>query len=312
MQNTTPAANGRLERFVRSIEARGLSKNTVAAYCKDIQRFEDYLQSSSTDVPDLAERTTRVVRGFIQRLHTEGLSGRSINRMMSSVRAYLRFLHREKILAESVHSRIRGRRSSKRLPRYLNEPDAAALMDKPESQNFQGRRDKAILETLYASGCRLEELAGMQLDDLNLKDGDIRVLGKGRKERRVPVGEYAVQSLEAYLSIRMQLFPGVRSQRLFLNRLGGDLTRRSISRIVKKYSAMLGTTDPISPHVLRHTFATHMLNKGADITSIKDMLGHSSLRSTQLYSHVSLEKLKKMYKLAHPRAEEHDEEKGKK
>jgi integrase/recombinase XerC len=195
-------------------------------------------------------------------------------------------------------------RFEKHLPRFLIASDVDRIMEFPDPDTFLGSRDLAIIELLYSTGCRLSEMSAVKFDDLDLEAGSIRVLGKRRKERIVPVGKYARIALENYLSKRVSKYPESGCQQIFLNRMGGALTSRSIARIVHKYSKMLGTADPISPHALRHSFATHLLDAGADILAIKEMLGHASLSTTQIYSHVSLEKLKKVYKKTHPRAGE--------
>lgn len=253
---------------------------------------------------DIESRTSVVMREFIRRLHVDGLSNRSICRTLSALKSYLRYLHRQGITSENLGSRIMSLRFEKSLPRFLIASDVDRIMEFPDPDTFLGSRDLAIIELLYSTGCRLSEMSAVRFDDLDLEAGNIRVLGKRRKERIVPVGKYARFALENYLSKRVSKYPDSRCAEIFLNRMGGALTSRSIARIVHKYSKLLGTADPISPHALRHSFATHLLDAGADILAIKEMLGHASLSTTQIYSHVSLEKLKKVYKKTHPRAGE--------
>jgi len=298
-----PASKRHAEEFLKYlVEQRSYSPNTIIAYRHDLERLRSYLLERSISKKQVEDNLNRVIRDFIRRLHADGLSNRSICRVLSSVKSYLKHLHRTGVTSENLGAMIMSIRFEKKLPRYLIQFDVDRLMQYPDPDTFLGSRDLAIIELLYSTGCRLSELANITFDDIDLNAGNVRVTGKGRKERLVPVGKYARTALENYISRRVSVFSDSRCEFIFLNKLGGPLTSRSISRVVKKYSSMLGTTDPISPHTLRHSFATHLLDAGADIMAIKEMLGHSSLSTTQIYSHVSLERLRKVYEKAHPRA----------
>jgi site-specific recombinase XerD len=283
-------------------DQRGYSPNTVAAYEKDIHRFQKYLWDKSVGVSELHRRFGPVIREFNRRLGVEGLSNRSICRVLSTIRSYFKYLARQNITSEDLGARIMGLRFEKKLPRFLLESDVERLMEFPDPEKFIGARDLALIELLYSTGCRLDEIISVRFDDLDIDNNCVRVMGKRRRERIAPIGKYAHAALRNYLHRRMIRFPDNLAPELFLNQSGRPLSRRAISRVVRKYTAMLGTGDPASPHMLRHSFATHLLDHGADIMAIKEMLGHSSLSSTQEYSSVTLRKLRDAYDKAHPRA----------
>ncbi|MFH1891597.1 MAG: tyrosine recombinase [Candidatus Zixiibacteriota bacterium] len=298
-----PASKRHSEAFLKHIlEQKSYSLNTITAYRNDITRFRAFVEEKSIPTKEIEQRLSRVIRDFIRRLHADGLSNRSICRVLSSLKSYFKYLHSNSVTSENLGAAIMTVRFEKKLPRFLIQSDVERLMGFPDPETFLGSRDLAIIEMLYSTGCRVSELAAVRFDDVDPAGGNLRVIGKRKKERLVPVGKYAQIALDNYFARRVSKFPDARHDKVFLNRLGGVLTPRSMARIVKKYSKMLGTTDPISPHKLRHSFATHLLDAGADIMAIKEMLGHSSLSTTQIYSHVSLERLKQVYKKAHPRA----------
>jgi len=290
------------EFFIYLSEQRACSKNTIIAYRRDIERFQIFLTEKKITQEEIEKHLSRVIREFIRRLHVDGLSNRSVCRVLSGIKSFFKYLHSRNITEENLGTAIYGLKFEKKLPRFLLKTDVERLLEFPDPESFLGSRDLAIIELLYSTGCRLSEVCSVEYNDIDIPSGSLRVLGKGSKERIVPVGKYARMALENYLVIRRTQFPQVRTERIFLNRMGGPLSTRTISRIIRKYSSLLGTVDPISPHVLRHSFATHLLDNGADIMAIKEMLGHSSLSTTQIYSHVSLEKLKRVYDQSHPRS----------
>ncbi len=298
-----PTSRRHASEFLKYLsDQRSFSNNTVNAYRRDIERFQRFLSEKRITLQEIENSLSRVIREFIRRLHADGLSNRSVCRVLSGIKSYLKYLHARDVTEENLGAAITGLRFEKKLPRFLLKTDIERLLEYPDPETFMGSRDLAVIELLYSTGCRLSEICAVQYDDVDIRSGSLRVLGKGSKERIVPIGNYARMALENYLAIRQTRFPGVRTERVFLNRTGSPISSRTISRIVKKYSAMLGTVDPISPHVLRHSFATHLLDNGADLMAIKEMLGHSSLSTTQVYSHVSLEKLKRVYDQTHPRS----------
>ncbi len=298
-----PASKSHCEAFLKYlIEQKSCSPHTIAAYRSDIGRFRGFVLERSFSKSDIEARLSVVVREFVRRLHVDGLSNRSACRVLSALKSYFRFLHRKGITSENLGLKVMGLRFERNLPRFLIKSDVERLMQFPDPDSFLGSRDLAIIELLYSTGCRLSELSALTFNDIDIEAGSMRVFGKRRKERIVPVGAYARTALENYILKRSIRYPAARGPEIFLNRSGGTLTSRSVARIVKKYSKMLGTADPVSPHGLRHSFATHLLDAGADIMAIKEMLGHSSLSTTQVYSHVSLGKLKEVYGKTHPRS----------
>jgi integrase/recombinase XerC len=245
------------------------------------------------------------------RLQRDGISKRSVARKLSTLRGFFRYLLKKGLIDLDPTTGLQTPKLDKRLPKFLRSPQIDALMRCPDTTDPFGMRDSALLEVLYAAGVRVSELVGIDLPDLDLRSGEIKVLGKGSKERIVLIGRAAQEALGAYISVgRGTLLAKRRApvaeNALFLNRYGGRLSDRSVSRLLDKYFGMVSDEMKISPHVLRHTFATHMLENGADLRSIQELLGHVSLSTTQVYTHVTRERLKQVYDNAHPRAiEEH-------
>ena len=278
-----PASKSHCEAFLKYLaQQKSCSPHTITAYRSDISRFGAFILERGYSKNDLEARLSVVMRDFIRRLHVDGVSNRSACRVLSALKSYFKFLHREGIISENLGLRVMSLRFERSLPRFLVKSDVERLMEFPDPDSFLGSRDLAVIELLYSTGCRLSELSAVRFDDIDLESGSMRVFGKRRKERMVPVGTYARIALTNYLMKRSVHHPAARSAEVFLNRSGGALTPRSVARIVGKYSRMLGTADPISPHGLRHSFATHLLDAGADIMAIKEMLGHSSLSTTQI------------------------------
>ncbi|HET7876397.1 MAG TPA: tyrosine recombinase XerC, partial [Methylomirabilota bacterium] len=239
----------------------------------------------------------RVVRAYLAWLHGRRLSKATIARRLASVRSCLRFLARRGVIEGNPARQVPSPRQGRRLPSFLPKDESTGLLDLPAEPTPAGRRDHALLELLYATGLRVSECCGLDVDDLDRGQGTVRVLGKGDKERVVPVGDAALQAIDAYLAVR-----GPGGGPLFRNARGGRLTPRSAHRIVRRRAREAGIIRRVTPHTLRHTFATHMLGEGADLRLIQELLGHSRLSTTQRYTHVSPEHLMKVYDAAHPRA----------
>jgi integrase/recombinase XerC len=274
---------------------RGASGHTLRSYGADLREFSDFLRREGAG--GLPATDARLLRGYLAWLHRRGLARTSISRKLASVRSCLRFLVRRGWMARNPARDVRSPRPGRRLPSFLPKDESAALLDLGDRDSPLARRDAAIVELLYAAGLRVAECAGLDLDDLDRAQGTVRVLGKGRKERMVPVGEIALDALEAHLTAR-----GTAKGPLFRNARGGRLTARSIRDIVRRRARAAGLTRRVTPHTLRHTFATHMLGEGADLRLIQELLGHERLSTTQRYTHVSPESLMKVYDAAHPRA----------
>jgi integrase/recombinase XerC len=280
---------------------RLFSPRTVEAYRIDLLQFCDHLRGQMGRVPSPPEVDRAAVRGFLGHLARAGFKKRSIARKLTAVRSLFGYLTREKTVPNDPTAGIRSPRPERRLPRFLDEEEARIAVEMPFPEDAAGARDRAILELFSGGGVRLGELSGLDLDAVDVETGTARVLGKGDKERIVPIGRKAAEALRLYLDRRADLIPVPDERALFLNRLGRRLTDRGIQGIVSK-RLLRATGRRLSPHALRHTFATHLLNAGADLNAVKELLGHVSLSTTQVYTHVSVEHLKKVYRQAHPRA----------
>jgi len=292
-----------------SIYRENASPHTCRCYGKDLQEFEDFLKSSGMPLTPMGgveiEKVDRlVIRKYLSFLHRKNKKS-SIARKISTLRSFFKYLVREQVIPSNPAKSISTPKVEKTLPTTLTVDETFRLMESPqrvskkpssEGSRLKRLRDQAILELLYSSGLRVSELVGLNSNQLDLELGIVRVMGKGRKERIVPVGMKAIESLKAYMKseeCRREMNP------IFINASGGRLTARSVGRLIKKYSRHSGIFRKVSPHSLRHTFATHLLDAGADIREIQEMLGHSSLSTTQRYTHVSMGKLMEVYDKAH-------------
>jgi integrase/recombinase XerC len=324
---------GHLKAFLQHLALnRNASAHTVRAYDSDLSQFLTYTAAAAgikarelqpTQLDRLA------LRGFLADLHKQGLSRASAARKLAAVRTFLRYLRREELIDGDPGSLVATPKRDIRMPAHLSEGEMAALIEAPGEANVLACRDRAILELFYASGLRLSELAGLDIDDLNLGAKMVRVLGKGGKERIVPFNGSAATAIRAYLKGRDALIAGRNRQDrqerldrksavpsrpsspsrvsrprdpLFLNYRGGRLTTRSVDRLVRRYVAASSARMGISPHALRHSFATHLLQRGADLRVIQELLGHARLSTTQRYTHVNAAQLLEVYKKSHPRA----------
>jgi integrase/recombinase XerD len=286
---------------------RGLSRNTLAAYRRDLERYRSYLCSHG--LQDARQANDGAVAGFVAWLSaTEYMDGRryrasSVARMLSAVRMFHLFLVREGETQVTPAQAVVRPRVPRTLPRPLSVREVESLLAAPPQDGIAGLRDRAILETMYGAGLRVSELVGLDVDEVDLEEGSVRVFGKGSKERIVPLGRYAVDAVSAYLTQARPALAGAPSGgALFLNRRGGRLTRQSAHRILKAAVRRAGLTKRVTPHTLRHSFATHLLEGGADIRVVQELLGHATLTTTQIYTLVTGERLREEYFAAHPRA----------
>jgi len=292
---------------------RNVSPHTLRAYETDVTQFLAHL-SGRHERPGsalaLSHFDTDGVRGYLGELHDRGNSRASSARRLAAVRAFAKYLVREELLPDDPTGLVGAPRKERTLPNHLGRADVERLLEAPAADTIAGRRDLAILELFYASGLRLSELVGMDLEDLNLSGRVVRVRGKGGKERLVPFNSKAAEAMKRMLSDRSSSKFEVRSSKsgrsnrtpLFLNLRGARLTTRSVDRIVRRYVREAAITTGISPHALRHTFATHLLQNGADLRAIQELLGHARLSTTQRYTHLDVGRLQEVYKQAHPRA----------
>ena len=303
---------GYIDQFIHYLSMeKNASPHTCRCYRRDLEGFEDFLKSSGT-VLNLSgkveiEKVDRMaIRKYLSFLHRKNRKS-SIARKISTLRSFYKYLVREQVISSNPAKSVSTPKIEKTLPATLTVDEAFRLMEAPqtisekssEGSKEKGLRDRAILELLYSSGLRVSELVGLNSNQLDLDLGIVKVMGKGRKERIVPVGAKATEALVAYLKGR-GILGG--DEPIFINSLGGRLTARSVGRVMKRYSRQSGIFRKVSPHSLRHTFATHLLDAGADIREIQEMLGHSSLSTTQRYTHISAGKLMEVYDKAHPRS----------
>jgi integrase/recombinase XerC len=319
--------NSSIEKYLEYMHyQRNVSEHTLRNYESDLRQFYDYLtrtpEGETRPEPELQQIDNITIREFLGALYQRGNRKTSVARKLASLRSFMKFLTACGAIPSNPAKTVATPRQPKRLPDYLTLSSAVALVEAPDPSTPSGKRDRAILELLYATGVRVSELVGLDLEDINFGESLIRVLGKGRKERIVPFGQKARAALSAYLGAREELCPTEKRKRLsmpepveaeraktkpigaalFLNSRGGRLTARSIGYLVDRYIGRLAQKLKAHPHTLRHTFATHMLGAGADLRSIQELLGHESLSTTQKYTHVSMEQLVRIYQSCHPRA----------
>ena len=294
--------------FVRHLDGeRRLSPHTSRAYRTDLERFLSFLQvRTGSEHPDVRRVAREDVRAFLGHLNGAGFGRRSIARKLASLRTFFAFLCRLGRLPRNPALQVRPPRQEKTLPVHLDPGEVRRVLENPSPDTALGLRDRAILELFYSSGIRLRELAEMSMDSLDPDSGTVRVTGKGGRERIVPVGRLALDALRRYLARRQELLPGdareVDRRRFFLSRAGTALSPSGVQDRVVGHLKQATGRGRLGPHTLRHTFATHLLDRGADLNAVKEMLGHASLSTTQIYTHVSVERLKKAYRQAHPRA----------
>lgn len=281
---------------------------TVKSYREDLTQAKDFLRTQLGN-GGFDKITSRHLRAWLVWLHEQGYARTTVARRLAAVRSWFRFLCRRGELPANPAEGLRGPRQEKKLPHFLPEDALAKLLAAPSAESLLGRRDRAILEALYSAGLRVSELTGLNLGDVDRAEGLATVRGKGKKERLVFFGEKSLGALEAWLSARSALLANLNKQpagthkdAVFLNKNGTRLTPRSVGRLLAKYLTQAGLDTAASPHSLRHSFATHLLDHGADIRSVQELLGHRSLATTQIYTHVSTGRLKESYQKAHPRA----------
>jgi integrase/recombinase XerC len=283
---------------------RGASPHTLKGYREDLHALAEYLADGEGKCPAPGSITTGELRGFVSALHDAGYAKSSISRRMASVRSFIKFGQREGWAKSNPAKALRNPRKSRKLPHFLTTDEVGKLLDAPKGKTPAAVRDRAILETLYSAGLRVGELVGLNDGAIDFAAGVVRIRGKGKRERLSPIGSYAARALKSWLEVR-KLSPREKTGReapVFTNKFGTRLTTRSVARMLEKYLKETGLDQRTSPHTLRHSFATHLLDRGADIRSVQELLGHKSLVTTQIYTHVSTANLRAAYEKAHPRA----------
>lgn len=293
--------NELVETFLNYLSVeRGLSRNTTVSYKEDINAFINFLKIRNIDSFSLTKKND--ITDFMLSQKDKGLSANSVARRLAAIKALYRFFVRERIIKVDPSSLIDSPKLWKKIPQTLSANEVDALLSEPDLRNGQGIRDKAILETLYATGMRVSEAVNLKKDNVNLDVGFLRCIGKGNKERIIPLGKKAIISIKRYIDVgRPKQLKNKESEFLFLNRFGQKISRQSFWKIIKKYAKAARIKKPIRPHILRHSFATHLLERGADLRSVQEMLGHSNISTTQIYTHISKERLKAIHKMYHPR-----------
>ena len=288
-----------LQRFLRHIETeKRYSVHTVNAYKRDLEQFSDYVKRNH-EIDDLLSVDSEIIRSYIINMKDSGLENRSINRKISSLRTFYTYCKREKEITTSPLSEIKSLKQPKELAKFIPEYDMQNISFE-ETNNFAIRRDELIIEILYQTGIRQSELRNLSDNDIDKNKRTIKILGKRNKERIIPIEKELINLIERYIKLRDEQFPERKNVKLIVNNKGLEASPKFIYTIVHKILIETTTVEQKSPHVLRHTFATHLLNRGADIRAIQKMLGHNSLSSTQVYTHNTIEKLKDAYKKAHP------------
>jgi tyrosine recombinase XerC len=296
-----------LKRFVLHLGLeRNLSDNTISSYETDLEQFIGFLRGQLGVRRLGIKNIDRLsIRHFLHHLRDRGAKGSTLRRKLAAIRCFTRYLCTRENLGANPAAAIRIPQMEKRLPSFLDVAEMDSLMELPDKTAMVGLRDRAILEVFYSTGIRLSELHSLGVADIDLFGEVIKVKGKGRKERIVPLGRMASKAVRDYLPERARFLKTrkrTEEMGLFVNRCGRRLTRRGIQQIVRRYLQQVSGARQMSPHVLRHTFATHMLDRGADLRAVQELLGHASLSSTQIYTHVTTERLKRVYNQAHPRA----------
>ena len=275
---------------------RNASKHTIINYSIDLNSLKDFAGETPVEKIDYV-----MLRRYLVILKEKNLSKVSVARKIASIRSFFKFLCREGIVKTNPATSLSTPKRDKYLPKFLDEADVVKLIESPEGEGEAALRDRAILETLYSTGIRVSELVGLNINNIDQIGGVVKVYGKGKKERIVPIGERALQAVRQYLRKR-RYGESDEGKALLLNKSGGRITDRSIRRIINKHIVKTSIKEKISPHTLRHSFATHLLNHGADLRSVQELLGHANLSTTQIYTHVTTERLKSAYEKAHPRA----------
>ena len=285
---------------------KNASPNTLDGYLNDITQFQDFLiQTGHMPSSNQIKNIDRLaVRSFMSYLYEKKYSATTMRRKLSTLSSFFRFLCREGTIKSNVAKSVPAPRMQNKLPAYFSVDDMFRLLQLPQGEGFLPVRDRALLELFYSCGLRISELVGLTLENTNLDSRMIKVLGKGGKERLLPLGQHCVDALKTYLNARMDKARKSETNQLFLNHRGAGITVRGIRKVVDKYIKQGNFAGGVSPHSIRHSFATHLLEEGADLRSIQELLGHSSLSTTQKYTHLTLDRLSETYDKAHPRAKE--------
>lgn len=287
-----------INKFLKYLEIeKNASPHTISNYKRDITYFMDFCEGS-----DIKNIKANKIRSWLVQFHNKNYSKSTRSRKLSALKTFFKYLVREGYVKTNPVAGVSAPKRGSKLPQFLDRDKVVKLIEKPPNDTLQGLRDRAILETLYSSGIRVSELVGLNMERVDLIGESIKVKGKGKKERIVPIGNHAAKAIIEYLDKRKMSAKKSDNRAVFLNRFGDRLNARTVQRIVIKYMREAAISGHISPHSLRHTFATHLLDAGADLRSVQELLGHENISTTQIYTHVTPERLKEVYNKAHPRA----------
>src|SRR5262245_26149634 len=295
-----------IDAFLRYLRVeRNASELTLKSYGEDLAALAVYLaEACGGECPPPEQISTVLLRGYVAHLHSQGYSKATIARRLASLRSFFRFGGRQGWCQGNPAKPLRNPRGTRKLPHFLTTDELGRLLETPPGDQAQGLRDRAILETMYSAGLRVSEVVGLNDSDMDFAAEIVRIRGKGRRERLAPIGSFAVRAIRYWLEVR-KLNPAEKpaaTAPVFVNKFGRRLTTRSVGRLLEKHLKVAGLDQRTTPHTLRHSFATHLLDRGADIRSVQELLGHKSLTTTQIYTHVTTAGLKKGYEKAHPRA----------
>jgi len=294
--------DGYVNEFINYLSVeRGLAQNTLESYGRDLRQFEAYMNSTHKDLIKDSNRAT--ILEYLNTLQSKGRAVSTISRNLAAIKSFYQYLVREKYIDKDPAANVESPKLEKKLPKILTISEVEELLKQPNVSTPNGIRDKAMLELLYATGIRVSELISLNISDVNLDMGYVKCFGKGSKERIVPLGSIAAKCVQEYLNKgRPKLVRTYDEPALFVNHHGNRLTRQGFWKIIKKYAQEANINKPITPHTLRHSFATHLLENGADLRSVQEMLGHADISTTQIYTHITKSHLKEVYDKTHPRA----------
>ncbi len=290
------------DKYCTRLRVEGKSPNTISAYRLDLDQLHTYLRMEVAEELAPGDISPSMIRGFLLYLHEKEDQNRSISRKITALNSFFTWAKREEIVQTNPIAKIKRPKYEKKLPHFFTEEEMLVLLRVPDLESKYGVRNKAMLELIYSSGLRLIELARLRLQDIDLRKGLVRALGKGNKERIIPVGKPAIEAINAYLAIRSSFGEASRCDRLFVTMSGKPWDSKQLNSILQKYISVVAQQQGFSPHSLRHSFATHLLKHGADLRAIQEMLGHSNLSTTSIYTHVTLDDIKEAYIKGHPRS----------
>ncbi len=296
-----------ITQFEKYITSKGLSLNTRTAYKKDLLQLREFLTKYfETAEIDIKSISKLYLRDYLRELSFKGRTNRTLARKATTIKNFFKFCEQENLISKNPAANLQIPKFEKKLPKHFTEKEMEDLLSIPDLSSKFGIRNKAILELIYSSGLRISEVAICRLQDLDLTEKIIKLMGKGNKQRIVPVGKKAISALKKYLKIRSQFISKFSDHSLFLSKSGRPLSANELREILERYIMLVAKTKGYSPHSIRHSFATHLLEHGADLRAVQEMLGHSNLSTTEIYTHLSMKDLKKSYEQAHPRSKKKD------